>query len=119
MIGRHFGRTIHVPGALSANLAITISVPVDCRLKRVSAVGSNAHDATLEIGVGDDADNIMAADDIGDSDTPAVFGVDDWASANENGVLSQGDLLKLVVDYDGSAGTAIQDLTIDLDFLEG
>lgn len=119
MIGRHFGRTIHVPGALSADLAITINVPVDCRLNRVSAVGSNSHDATLEIGVDDDADNIMAADDIGDSDTPATFDRDDWASANETGRLEKGDLLKLVVDYDGSSGTAIQDLTIDLDFLEG
>jgi hypothetical protein len=119
MIGKHFGRTIHVPGTLSANLAITISVPVDCRLKRVSAVGSNANDATLEIGVGSDADNIMAAAAIGDSHVPVVFDTDDWAATNASGRLNQGDLLKLVVDFDGSAGTAAQNLTLDLDFIEG
>lgn len=119
MIGRHFGRTIHVPGALTADLAITISVPVDCRLNRVSAVASNDSDATLEIGVDADADEIMAAATIGDSGTPVVFDKDNWASTNETGRLEQGDLLQLAVDFDGSAGTAAQDLTIDLDFLEG
>lgn len=117
MIGKHFGRTIHVPGALSANLAITIAVPVDCRLRRVSAVGSNANDATLQIGVGDDADNILAAAAIGDSHAPVVF--DSWAASNETGRLLQGEALKLVVDFDGAAGTAAADLTLDLDFIEG
>lgn len=119
MLGRHFGRTIHVPGALSADLAITINMPVDCRLARVSAVGSNANDATLAIGVDSDADEIMAATAIGDSHVPVIFDVDDWLSTNATGRLVQGDLLKLVVDFDGAAGTAVQDLTLDLDFIEG
>lgn len=119
MIGKHFGRTIHVPGTLAANLAITISIPVDCRLRRVSAVGSNANDATLGIGVGDDADNIMAATAVGDSHVPVVFDTDDWLSTNPTGSLKQGDLLKLVVDYDGDDGNAAADLTLDLDFIEG
>ncbi len=41
MIGRHFGRIVHVPGALSADLEISFSVPVDCRINRISAVTSN------------------------------------------------------------------------------
>ena len=119
MIGKHFGRVIHVPGAAAANLDIVISVPVDCRLVRVSAVGSNANDATLSIGVDGDADNIMAAAAIGDSGTPVIFDTDDWASTNETGNLDQGELLELAVDFDGAGGTAVSDLTIDLDFIEG
>ena len=119
MLGKHFGRLIHIPGALSANLAITINMPVDCRLRRVSAVAGNDSDATLQIGVDADADNIMDATAIGDSGTPTVFDVDDWESTNVTGRLYQGELLQLVVDYDGAGGTAAQDLTIDLDFIEG
>ena len=119
MIGKQFGRTIHVPGSLAADLEITIGVPVDCRLARVSAVASNNSDAELAIGVGNDADNIMASATIGDSGTPVVFDPDDWASTNPLGRLEQGDLLKLVVDYDGDGGTAADDLTLDLHFLDG
>lgn len=119
MIGKHFGRTIHVPGTLAADVAVTISMPVDCRLRRVSAVGSNANDAELQIGVGDDADNIMAAAAIGDSHVPVIFDTGDWASTNATGRLAQGDLLKLALDFDGDGGTAAQDVTIDLDFVEG
>lgn len=119
MIGHHFGRTIHVPGSLAADLEITINVPVDCRLVRVSAVASNDSDATLAIGVDGDADDIMAATAIGDSGTPVVFDTDDWESTTPLGRLLQGELLQLAVDFDGAAGTAADDLTIDLDFIEG
>ena len=119
MLGQHFGRLIHVPGAMTANLDIRLSIPVDCRLVRVSAVTSNDADTTLAIGISTDTDSILAATTIGDSQTPAVKDVDDWASTNETGELSQGDILVLTVDFDGSAGTAGEDLTIDLDFIEG
>lgn len=119
MLGQHFGRLIHVPGAMSADLDIRLSVPVDCRLVRVSAVTSNDADTRISIGDSDDADSILASTTIGDSQTPVVKAVDDWASANPTGVLSQGDVLVVGVDYDGAAGTAGEDLTIDLDFIEG
>lgn len=119
MIGRHFGRTIHVPGAMSANLDIRINMPVDCRLARVSAVTSNDSDATLTIGDSDDDDAILDTTTIGDSQTPQVFDVDNWNTPNPTGELSKGDVLVITVDYDGSAGTAGEDLTLDLDFLEG
>ena len=119
MIGKHFGRVIHVAGTLAANIVATISVPVDCRLVRVSACASNDSDATLIIGESADTDSILASTTIGDSGTPEVFDVDDWASTNELGQLSQGDILVVTVDFDGSGGTAAADLTVDLDFIEG
>lgn len=119
MIGRHFGRLIHVPGALTANLDIRINVPVDCRINRISAVASNDSDATLAVGDSGDEDEILTATAIGDSQTPVVFDEDDWASTNETAELSKGDILVLTIDYDGATGTAAQDLTIDIDFLEG
>lgn len=119
MIGRHFGRTIHVAGTLSADLDIRLSVPVDCRVHRVSVVASNASDATIDVGTSDDDDEILSAQDAGDSGTPAVYDADDFATANDTGELKQGDVLVITVDHDGAAGTAAQDLTIDIDFLEG
>lgn len=119
MIGKHFGRTIHVVGAPVGNVVATLSVPVDCRLKRVSFCGSNAADAVLSIGVSGDTDSILAEQDIGDSGTPAVYDVDDFESTNPTGRLEQGDILVITVDPDGDGGTASQDITVDLDFLEG
>lgn len=119
MIGKHFGRVVHVAGTLAANIGVVISMPVDARLSQVSAVASNASNATITVGVGTDADNILTAQDVGDSGTPAVFDVGDWASTNRNGVIKKGELLTVTVDYDGATGTAAQDLTVDLDFIEG
>lgn len=119
MLGHYNTRTIHVPGALTANLDIRINVPNDCHLARVSAVASNDSDATLQIGISTDTDSILAAATIGDSQTPVVKDRDDFATTNPDGELSRGDILVLTVDFDGAAGTAAQDLTIDLAFIEG
>ena len=119
MLGQHFGRLIHVPGTLTADLAIKLSVPVDCRLVRVSAVTSNDADTKITVGVSTDTDSILASTAIGDSGTPAVKTVSNWATTNATGELSQGDILVVTVDYDGASGTAGADLTIDLDFIEG
>ena len=119
MLGHYNTRTIHVPGALTANLTIYINMPIDCHLARVSAVASNDSDATLMIGISTDTDSILAASTIGDSGTPEVFDRDDFATTNPDGELSQGDILVLTVDFDGATGTAAQNLTIDLAFVEG
>jgi hypothetical protein len=119
MIGHHVARLIHIPGTLAANITVTLSMPQDCRLVRVSAVASNNSDATLMIGVSTDTDSIMAATAIGDSGTPVIFDPDDWATTNPTAHLDAGDILVLTLDFDGAAGTAAQNVTIDLDFLEG
>lgn len=119
MLGQHFGRLIHVPGTLAANLDIRFSVPVDCRLVRVSHCAGNDSDATFTLGVSGDTDSILTSTNLGDSGTPTVEDVDDWAATNPTGRLSQGDVLVITLDFDGVAGAAAQDVTMDLDFLEG
>ena len=119
MLGQHFGRAFHIPGAPMADLDIRISVPVDCRLARVSVVGSNANDGTIDIGTSDDTDEILAGAAFGDSDVPAAYDRDDFESTNPTGRLEKGDVLVITVDLDGGGATGVQDLTIDLDFIEG
>ena len=112
-------RTIHIPGTLAANIVATLTMPQDCRLVQVSAVASNDSAATLMLGISTDTDSILAAAAIGDSGTPVVFDSDIWAATNPTGRLYAGDVLVVTLDFDGASGTAAQNVTIDLDFLEG
>ena len=122
---RIFQQTYHVAGSASANLAITFVMPCDATLFHASAVGSNAHDATLTIGDSDDADEYLAAGAIGDSHTPAEFDSDDWLNSSGSTDdpyyphLAKDTIIKIAVDYDGDGGTAIDDFTLVLTFLEG
>ena len=109
----------HVPGTLSANLNIRWTVARDCRIKHISAVTSNDSDATLAVGISSDTDSILAATTIGDSGTPDEFTSSNWASTNTTAALAKGDIAVLTVDYDGSSGTAGQNLTIVITLLEG
>lgn len=119
MLGQHMTRTVHVPGTLAANLDIRLGVTRGCRLAAVSAVASNDSAATLAIGVAADTAAILAATAIGDSGAPALFGPADWTAANPTGRLQAGDVLVVTLDYDGDGGTAAQNVTVDLVFLEG
>lgn len=119
MQGHRFQQTVHVPGTLTADLDIRMTVAFDCRLKHVSAVASNDSDATLAVGVSTDTDRILAAAAIGDSQVPVEKTVSDWASTNATGALSKGDILVLTLDHDGASGTAAADVTVVLTFLEG
>ena len=124
-MNRIFQQTYHVAGTLSANLAITFKMPCDAQLLHASAVGSNGHDATLTIGDSSDADEYLAAGAIGDSHSPAEFDADDWLNSSGSTDdpyyphLSDGDIIKIAVDYDGDGGTAIDDFTLVLTFAEG
>jgi hypothetical protein len=109
----------HVPGTLSANIVAKWAAAFDGRVKHISAVASNDSDATMIFGVSTDTDEILASTTIGDSGTPSEFDVDDWASTNPTADFSKGEILVLTVDYDGSAGTAADDLTVVITLLEG
>lgn len=109
----------HVPGTLSANLDIRWAAAFDGRIKHISAVASNDSDATLMVGVSTDTDEILAASTIGDSQVPKEFDADDWASTNTTAAFSKSEVLVLTIDYDGSTGTAANDLTIVITLLEG
>jgi hypothetical protein len=109
----------HVPGTLSANLDIRWTAAFDGRVKHISAVASNDSDATLAVGVSGDTDEILAATTIGDSQVPQEFDQDSWASTNPTADFGKGETLVISVDFDGSSGTAANDLTVVMTLLEG
>lgn len=104
-------------GALGANLVWAFQIPVGLRLIHVSAVGLNAHDATIMIGDSGDTDQAMTAQAIGDSGTPAEYDIADLDGTDPHFV--DGDIVTVTVDYDGDGGTAIQGLSMVLTFLSG
>jgi len=124
-MNRIFQQTYHVPGTLSANLAITFKAPCDCTLLHVSAVGSNSNSGLLTIGDSDDADEYLTSSSIGDSHSPAEFDGDDFVDTSGDTHaryyprIAAGTIVKIALDYDGSAGTATDDFTIVLTFAEG
>ena len=122
-MNRVFQTAFHIPGTLAANLSIKWTAPFDCQLVHVSAVGSNANDATLAVGDSTDADGFITAYAIGDSGTPvekeALTDFDGALADSQYPHISNGDIIALTLDYDGAAGTAADDVTIVLTFTEG
>lgn len=122
---RKFAHMIHVPGALGANLVCTFTAPSPCQLVHVSAVSSNDSDATLIIGDSTDNDEYLTSTTIGDSGTPSEFDGDDFVDIAGNTHtryyprISDGTVVIVTIDFDGSSGTAAEDLTIVLTFVEG
>lgn len=122
---RKFTHAFHVPGALTANLNIRFKAPSNCSLVHVSAVASNASDATLDVGTSADTDGFIAAMDFGDSNVPAEYAIADFDgdlltdAGKEPARIADGDVVVLVVDFDGASGTAAQNATIVLTFVEG
>lgn len=123
MLGMKLSQTFHITGTLTANVSMTVGMEAGATLIAVSCVGSNAHDATLDVGTSVDTDGVLAGKDIGDSNTPTIYRPVDWngalATANQPYHFVKDDILQVAVDYDGSSGTAIADLTLVLTFLEG
>ncbi len=114
---------VHLHGTLAANAQGAFSLPCGATLMEVSAVGSNANDATLLVGTSADADGVMTAVAIGDSSTPAVKG-----PANFDGALcdqvsgphfADGTIITWLLDFDGAGGTAAQNVGLLFTFLEG
>ena len=88
-----------------------------------SAVASNDSDATLEVGTSADTNGFLTAFAIGDSNTPvekeAITDFSGALSDSQYPRINDGDVLVLTLDYDGSSGTAADDVTIVLTFAEG
>ena len=126
MQGMRFTVPIHLHGTLAANAQGRFQLPCAAVLQEVSAVGSNAHNATLQVGTSAAATGIMTATAIGVSGTPTV-----WTKANFNGALytdandvddlylADNTIMDWVLDFDGAAGTAGQNVTILFTFVEG
>ncbi len=110
-MNRTFQQTYHIPGTLTANIAIKFTAHANMSLVHVSAVASNDSDATLAIGKGHDADGYLAAATIGDSGTPKEFDLDDFDGAlltdagKEYPRIEAGDVVQVDLDFDGASGT--------------
>jgi hypothetical protein len=123
---RKFVQAFHVPGTLGADLAIVWTVPSDCTLKHVSAVGSNAYGAGLEVGTTGDANGYITKYTIGVSSTPVQKEAEsDFDGALANSAyphITDGTVMKLTLDYNyngGGSANASADVTIVLTFIEG
>jgi len=110
--------TFHTPGAAAANHVYRFIAPSDLQLIHVSAVGSNTNNATFTIGNSVTAADYLAASDVGDAAVPSEFDRDDFVGGQFPHIV-KGTIVAVAVDYDGSAGTAVQDLTLILTFTEG
>ena len=123
MQGMRFTIAVHLHGTLSANAQGAFRLPCAATLAEVSACASNDSDATLQVGTSADADGVMTAVAIGDSSTPVVFDADDFDGAladAENPLhLDAGTVVTWLLDFDGAAGTAGQNVDIVFTFLEG
>jgi len=115
---RIFQVTFHVPGALGANLSMKWYAPCDVQLIHVSAVASNDSDATMTIGTSTSAEAYLTACVIGDSGTPVEKTRTDFVGSQYPHVTHD-TIMAVALDYDGSSGTAAQNVTIVLTFTEG
>jgi len=115
---RVFQQVFHVPGTLAANITPKFTAPFNYTIIHVSLVASNASDATLKIGTSADDDIFMVAKDCGDSGTPNEYDRDDFVGSQYPRV-ADGDIVVITLDFDGSAGTAAQNVTLVLTCLEG
>ncbi len=120
---RKFSHAFHIPGTLAADIAIRFTVPSDCTLVHVSAVAGNDSDATLAIGSSADTDGYLTATAIGDSNTPVeketLSDFDGALADSQYPHITDGTIVVLTLDHDGDSGTAAQNVTIVLTFVEG
>ncbi len=119
MLGNAFAVSYHIPGTATGNSTFTFLPYKACTLYHISATGSNANNATFTAWKnGSDTLLNKTNIDVGDSGTPAVADKDDFLN-DEYPHLATGDTFTVVLDYDGSAGTAVQNFSIVITFLEG
>lgn len=125
MQGNHFSVSWHVHGTLAANASFRWVAPFNCSLVHAQAVASNDSDATIIIGTSADDNGFLTSTTIGDSGTPAEWDLDDWDGAlvadpgNDYPHITNGTIVLVTLDFDGSSGTAAQNVDIHLTFSEG
>ena len=113
-----FQLSFHVPGTLAADKSIVWTVPFNCQLTHVSAVGSNAHDGIVSIGSSADVDLYLDETTFGVSDTPQEFDWNDFIGG-QFPHIAKGTVVAITLDFNGAAGTACHDFSIVLTFTVG
>ncbi len=104
-------------GALAGNWAIIFELPYGFMPKHISAVASNNSDATIQLGTTSSAAAVLAEAVIGDSGDPAEFLRSDFADTDYQ--YAKGDIVQILIDYNGAAGTTAEDVTVVLTGLMG
>jgi hypothetical protein len=120
-MNRTFQQSYHVVGTLGADWNIRFYLPFDAQLIHVSAVGSNAYAAGLNIGSSSDTDAYLTKSDIGVSNTPVEFDRDDFVG-DQYPHIADGTIIVLQLDYNyagGGSANASADVTVVLTFTEG
>jgi hypothetical protein len=116
--------TWHIPGTLAADLAIRQKMQFDAQLIHVSAVGSNAYAAGLQIGTASDAEAYLVKRSIGTSGIPVALTLANFVNGSSGAYprITAGSALCLALDYDyngGGSGSASANVTITLTLLVG
>jgi hypothetical protein len=110
-----FKQTFHFNGTLAANHVAKWTVDRNCMLTHVSAVASNDSSATLKLGNSTDDDAYLVEGAIGDSGVPVVKTKSNFVNSR-NPYIPKDTVFLMTLDYDGSSGTAAQNVTIVLTF---
>jgi len=117
MQGTQFTQSFHIPGTLSANLAIEWLVPYDCQLIHVSVSNTANSGGTFIIGTSADDNAYLDTSDVGNNDS-FEFDKADFVGAEYPHIVD-GTKVLITVDFDGAGGTAAANLTLVLTFTEG
>jgi len=118
MLGNVFTQSYYSGYTLAANADIRFIPAINCKLIHVCCCGSNANNAIMVIGTSSDNDAYLTAVDVGDSNVPSEFDRDNFVNS-QFPVFPKGEVVSILVDYDGAGGTAVQNLSIVLTLLEG
>lgn len=128
MQGEKIVSSVHVAGTLAANQQGLFVFPFAVTIIALTAVASNATNATITLGSVADTDGYLTSQAIGVSNVPAIFDKDDWNGALlptahvadvDNIHVAANTPIAWVLDFDGSAGTAAQHVDISLVVVEG
>jgi hypothetical protein len=115
--------TIALPGTITADATFFFEAPCDLSLRAVSAGANNASTAQVNVGTAADPDGYLDAKDLGDSDNPSIFDLDDFNGAlvtnqgDDYPHISKGTAIAVNLDVDGSTDPV--DPTIVLWLQEG
>ncbi len=119
MQNTHVTYTYHTAGALAADHQFIFTLPFDAQLVGVSAVGTNVNNAILDVGTTATQEAYVKDLDVGDSSVPASLTAPSGFVGGNYPHLTAGTVVRAYLDFDGAAGTAVQNFTLVLTFTEG
>jgi hypothetical protein len=120
---RGFPVCFALPGTITSDATWFFEAPCDLTLRAVSACANNASTAAVNVGTAADPDGYLDDEDLGDSDNPAIYDLDDFDGAlvtnqgDDYPHITKGTAIAVNLDVDGSTDPV--DPTIVLWFTEG